>query len=210
MKPVLALSLILPLGLGSCDKVVEVVKKAAAPAKTEAEPAPTSPPLLDRLKKEMDASHAAISPPSVQNLNGDDYDAFIGIPGPLVVVSYYTEDSSPCKKLGPVLDKVASEFAGNVSVGMVNVASNAALARKENVTSVPDVRLFREGRQVARFVGVEDEARIRGMFKMHAGESGTTPVKPGAVEADATPGKAPAASIERMSKDWMPPGMQRR
>lgn len=214
MKPLVAISLLLPLTLCSCDKVAEIAKKATAPAKTEAgttpDPRPSAIPLVSRLKEQVDSSRPEIPLPLVTNLGSDEYDGFIAKRGALLVVDYHAEWCGPCKQLAPILERVASEFEGKVSIGKVNVDLNPALAEKAKVSSIPDVRFFRDGKQVARFVGIEDTERIRGIFKTHTADLKTVSVKGEDPQTPAPAANAPAASIERMGKDWLPPGMQRR
>jgi len=220
------LLLLLPLGLGSCDKVMEVVKKTAAsakkeaPAKTEATatPARQSPaaPLLAQLENKMASTHAPAPLPLVTNLSDEEYEGFVAQRGALLVVDYHAGWCGPCKQLAPVLEQVASEFDGKVSIGKVDVDTHAALARKANVTSIPDVRLFRDGKQVGRFVGIESAGRIRSMFQAQTSDLKTTGKQevvsqgPGPAPAAAPAAKGSAGSMERMGKDWLPPGMQRR
>ena len=81
--------------------------------------------------------------------------------------------------------------------------AGANLPGKEGVSGIPDVRLYRDGKPVDKFVGAIDSGRIRELFKKHS--AGIT-VEAG---AEAAP-PAAAPPIQPMTKDWQPPGIERR
>lgn len=133
------------------------------------------------------------------------YDSFRLQPGKVVVIDFYADWCGPCRQLGPILEKIANEHGGKILIGKVNVDDYREIASKEGVQGIPDVRIYRDGGQVDRFVGLPDESEVRRRLEVHlAGLSQSTPAAGGAI-----PGK-PQQDPQPMSKDWLPPGMQRR
>lgn len=140
----------------------------------------------------------------VTDLDKTNYDKFSDQPGRVVLVDFHADWCGPCKMLGPILEKIAEENKGLVLVGKVNVDSNKDIAAKEGVGGIPDVRVYRDGRLIDKFVGAPGEAQLREKIKGYT--AGLQAVPAPAAAATATPGATPTP----MSKDWLPPGMSRR
>jgi thioredoxin 1 len=190
MNPRLVLIALLPLlATPSCDKARALAAKARG---TSASPTETP------------ETAARAGAPDVRELDPIEFDSFIATPGRLMVVDFHADWCGPCKVLGPVLEQVAGEFSNKVSVGKINVDHAGELAAREKVAGIPDVRLYRDGKRVAGFIGAVDAARIRLLFREHGAGLGSAPPP-----TESAAG-APVAPIQPMRKDWLPPGMERR
>ncbi len=71
-----------------------------------------------------------------------------------VLVDFYATWCAPCKMLSPVLDKLASEFAGRVKIVKVNVEEEMSLAMRYGISGVPTLILFKGGVIVDTMVGL--------------------------------------------------------
>lgn len=181
---------ILPLCLfsASCDKAKNLVDKAR-----ESGTAAVTP------------SNKAPTGPAVRDLAAEEFESFIASPGRLMVVDFHADWCGPSKMLGPVMERVAGEFPGKVNIGKINIDHAVDLSDKQGVIDIPDVRLYRDGKLVDKFVGLIDADQIRELFEKH---SAGIEAAPAGEAAPATPAAEPV--IQPMKKDWLPPGIERR
>ena len=147
---------------------------------------------------------AGYDPAQVTAIDASSYDAFIAQKNKLVIVDFYADWCPPCRLLGPVLEKTAAEHPAVVFVGRFNVDQARQFASDQRVSGIPDVRIFKDGREVDRFVGFPGEAAV--VAKIATLAEGITP----AAADPAKPAKPVEASVKPMPKGWMPPGMQKR
>lgn len=70
-----------------------------------------------------------------------------------VLVDFWAEWCGPCKMIGPVIDQLSNEVAGQAKVGKVNVDDARELAVKYNVRSIPFLLFFKDGQVKDQIVG---------------------------------------------------------
>ena len=79
----------------------------------------------------------------------------------VTVVDYYASWCGPCKRLSPILERVAKDLKGKVLFAKLNIDKNPITVNAFNIRSYPTLILFREGREVNRLVGLCDAAAIK-------------------------------------------------
>ncbi len=71
-----------------------------------------------------------------------------------VLVDFWAEWCGPCHVMAPVIDELATEFAGSVTVGKVNVDDESALAVQYGIRSIPTILVFKDGQVIDQVIGV--------------------------------------------------------
>ena len=85
----------------------------------------------------------------------------------LVIVDFWAEWCGPCRAIAPVLEQLASEYAGRVKVVKLDVDASQATAMRFNVRSIPTLAFFKNGARVDTVIGAMPKAHLAGKIDQH-------------------------------------------
>jgi thioredoxin 1 len=77
-----------------------------------------------------------------------------------VLVDYWAEWCGPCRMIAPILDEVATEFKGKLTVAKLNVDENQAVPGKYGIRGIPTLMLFKDGAVVGTKVGALSKSQL--------------------------------------------------
>lgn len=84
-----------------------------------------------------------------------------------VLVDFWAEWCGPCKMIAPILDEVAEEFEGKLTVGKLNVDQNTDTPPKYGIRGIPTLLLFKGGNVAATKVGALSKTQLVEFLKEH-------------------------------------------
>ena len=102
---------------------------------------------------------------SVISLNEKNFEEEVLKAAKPVLIDFWASWCGPCRMMSPVIDKIAEEMGEKVKVCKINIDEEQNLAVKYNVMSIPTFIILKNGKEVARSVGVQDKSEIIGMIE---------------------------------------------
>ena len=78
-----------------------------------------------------------------------------------ILVDFWAEWCGPCKMIAPILDEIAEEFAGKLTITKLNIDQNPATAPKYGIRGIPTLLLFKNGEVAATKVGALSKGQLK-------------------------------------------------
>src|ERR1041384_7674777 len=105
---------------------------------------------------------------SLTKLTDDNFESEIEKHSGLAVVDFWATWRGPCRMIAPILDQLATEYAGKVKVAKLDVDTNIKTATRFNVRSIPLLLFFKDGKVVDQIVGAVPKMHIENKLQQHA------------------------------------------
>ena len=96
----------------------------------------------------------------IKNVSDASFEADVINAGQPVLVDYWAAWCGPCKMIAPLLEEVATEYAGRLTVAKLNVDENQDTAAKYGIRGIPTLMLFKDGRAAATKVGALSKSQL--------------------------------------------------
>jgi thioredoxin 1 len=84
-----------------------------------------------------------------------------------VLVDYWAEWCGPCRMIAPILDEIAKEYAGRLTVAKLNVDENQQTPQKYGIRGIPTLMLFKNGNIEATKVGAVSKSQLTAFIDSH-------------------------------------------
>ena len=103
----------------------------------------------------------------IKMLNTQEFETEVEQGSGLVLVDFWAPWCGPCLRIAPVLEELAGEYQGRVKVMKVNVDENRPVAEKFQITGIPTMILFKNGKEIDRVAGALDQTGLTQWVKSH-------------------------------------------
>jgi thioredoxin 1 len=85
----------------------------------------------------------------------------------LTLVDFWAEWCGPCRAIAPLLEQLATSYAGKVRITKMDVDANQRTTMKFNVRSIPALLFFKDGKHVDTVIGLTQKAALEARINKH-------------------------------------------
>jgi thioredoxin 1 len=85
----------------------------------------------------------------------------------LILVDFWAEWCGPCRMVAPILEELAVEFEGQITVTKLNVDDNQGTAARFGIRSIPTILFFKDGSQVEQVIGALPKSAFKSKVQQH-------------------------------------------
>jgi thioredoxin 1 len=100
----------------------------------------------------------------VMHLNDGNFESQVISSKQPVLVDFWADWCSPCKKVAPVIDELSKEYKGKIKVAKVNVDEGREVATKFGIMSIPTFILFKNGKIAKQIVGAVSKNELKSIL----------------------------------------------
>ncbi|HZR25029.1 MAG TPA: thioredoxin [Vicinamibacterales bacterium] len=104
---------------------------------------------------------------NVQTFTDGNFDDTVLKSGAPVLVDFWAEWCGPCKRIAPTIDALATEYAGKVKIGKMDIDSNPKVPERYQVRSIPTLLVFKGGQVVESVIGLTQKDDLKKIIDKH-------------------------------------------
>lgn len=93
---------------------------------------------------------------------------------PVILIDFWAPWCGPCRMVSPIIEQLASEYAGRVVFGKLNIDENQMVPRSFGIQSIPTMMILKNSRVVDILVGALPKAQIETKLRQHLLDSKNT------------------------------------
>ncbi|NKI75750.1 thioredoxin TrxA [Dickeya sp. CFBP 2040] len=95
------------------------------------------------------------------HLTDDSFEVDVLQSGHVTLVDFWADWCGPCKMIAPILDEIADEYDGKLTIAKLNIDENPATAPKYGIRGIPTLLLFKNGEVAATKVGALSKGQLK-------------------------------------------------
>ena len=99
--------------------------------------------------------------PATVHLTEQNFDEALSRQHGVMMVDFWAEWCGPCRAISPVLEALAKESEGNVTVAKINVDENPGLAARYGIRSIPTILFVKQGKVADQVIGAVPRAKLK-------------------------------------------------
>jgi thioredoxin 1 len=103
----------------------------------------------------------------IAHLTTDTFKSTVASATTPVLVDFWAPWCGPCKSIAPILEELATELDGKVTIAKVNIDDHDSIAAEYGIRAIPTMLLFKGGRVVEQIVGMTPKSTLKTKLAAH-------------------------------------------
>lgn len=79
----------------------------------------------------------------------------------VTLVDFFADWCGPCKMIAPIIEELSRELQGKATIAKLDIENAQEVTSQFQVTSIPTIIIFKDGKEVKRFVGVRSKDDLK-------------------------------------------------
>lgn len=103
----------------------------------------------------------------IAQLTAQNFKSTVGSSTTPVLIDFWAPWCGPCKAIAPILEELATEFDGKLTIAKVNIDDHGEVASEYGIRAIPTMLLFKGGQVVEQLVGMMPKASLKTKLAAH-------------------------------------------
>jgi len=104
---------------------------------------------------------------AIKDINEHEFETFVLKSDVPVIVDFWAEWCTPCKKLEPILEELDKKYDSKIRIARLNVEENPSIASRYAIRSIPALIIFYKGEAADTIIGLHPKTYIEKMLRRH-------------------------------------------